>query len=101
MYDPQVTESQMWLDLTDYGSIPAEPIKPHFTVCKSALEACANAEAIVICTEWDEFKTLPWEEIYKNCPRPAFVFDGRLMLDRKALQKIGFSVVTIGTGDRV
>ena len=91
----------MWLDLTDYGSIPAEPIKPHFTVCKSALEACANAEAIVICTEWDEFKTLPWEEIYKNCPRPAFVFDGRLMLDRKALQKIGFSVVTIGTGDRV
>lgn len=101
VYDPQVTESQMWLDLTDYGSIPAEPIKPHFTVCKSALEACANAEAIVICTEWDEFKTLPWEEIYKNCPRPAFVFDGRLMLDRKALQKIGFSVVTIGTGDRV
>ncbi|EIW71353.1 UDPglucose 6-dehydrogenase [Tremella mesenterica] len=101
VYDPQVTESQIWLDLTDYGAIPAEPIKPHMTICESALEACHNAEAIVICTEWDEFKTLDWAKIYANCPRPAFVFDGRLMLDRKALQKIGFSVVTIGTGDRV
>jgi len=101
VYDPQVTESQIWLDLTDYGSIPAEPIKPHMTICKSAMEACKDAEAIVICTEWDEFKTLDWKEIYANCPRPAFVFDGRLMLDRKAIQDIGFTIVTIGTGDRV
>ncbi|ORY34590.1 UDP-glucose dehydrogenase [Naematelia encephala] len=100
LYDPQVTESQIWLDLTNYGEVPAEPIKPHVTICESAEEACKGAEAIVVCTEWDEFKTLDWEKIYKNCPRPAFVFDGRLMLDRKALQKIGFSVVTIGSGDR-
>jgi UDPglucose 6-dehydrogenase len=39
--------------------------------------------------------------VYDNCPRPAFVFDGRLMLDRKQLQNIGFTVKTIGTGDRV
>jgi len=44
-----------------YGDIPAEPIKPHVTFCKSAMEACKNAEAIVVCTEWDEFKTLDWE----------------------------------------
>ena len=100
-YDPQVTESQIWLDLTDYGAVPAEPIKQHFSICKTAEEACANAEAIVICTEWDEFKELDWEAIYAKCPRPAFVFDGRLMLDRKKLQKIGFTVITIGTGDRL
>lgn len=39
--------------------------------------------------------------VYANCPRPAFVFDGRLMLDRKKLKDIGFTVITIGTGDRV
>ena len=39
--------------------------------------------------------------VYDNCPRPAFIFDGRLMLDRKQLQQIGFTVKTIGTGDRV
>lgn len=101
IYDPQVTEEQIWLDLTDYGSIPAEPIKPHVSIQKSAEEACKGAEAIVICTEWDEFKTLDWQKIYDNCPRPAFVFDGRLMLDRAKLQQIGFKVITIGTGDRV
>ncbi|KAL1412603.1 UDP-glucose 6-dehydrogenase 5 [Vanrija albida] len=99
LYDPQVTEEQIWLDLTDYGAIPAEPIKPHVSIQKSAEEACKGAEAIVVCTEWDEFKNLDWEKIYENCPRPAFVFDGRLMLDRKKLQSIGFRVVTIGTAD--
>ncbi|WVR07908.1 hypothetical protein IAU60_004951 [Kwoniella sp. DSM 27419] len=101
VYDPQVTESQIWLDLTDYGSIPAEPIKEHVKICKSAEEACKDAEAIVVCTEWDEFKTLDWKKLYAACPRPAFVFDGRLMLDRKELTDIGFKVVTIGTGDRL
>ncbi|WVF68339.1 hypothetical protein IAT40_003104 [Kwoniella sp. CBS 6097] len=101
VYDPQVTQDQIWLDLTNYGDIPADPIKEHLTICQSAEEACANAEAIVVCTEWDEFKQLDWKKIYAKCPRPAFVFDGRLMLDRKELTDIGFQVITIGTGDRV
>ncbi|CAK9782954.1 UDP-glucose dehydrogenase [Cutaneotrichosporon oleaginosum] len=99
IYDPKVTEEQIWLDLTDEGTKSAEPIKPHISIQKSAEEACKDAEAIVVCTEWDEFKTLDWQKIYDNCPRPAFIFDGRLMLDRAALQKIGFKVTTIGTGD--
>lgn len=101
LYDPKVTEEQMWLDLTDYGAIPAEPIKENIRIVHDAIEACAGAEAIVVCTEWDEFKTLDWKKIYDNCPRPAFVFDGRLMLDRAELTSIGFKVITIGTGDRV
>jgi UDPglucose 6-dehydrogenase len=99
IYDPQVEESQIWYDLTNEGQEDAEPIKKAVTISKSALEACKDAEAIVICTEWDEFKTLDWQVIYDNCPRPAFVFDGRIMLNRAELQKIGFKVVTIGSGD--
>lgn len=71
------------------------------TFCESAIEACKGAEAVVVATEWDEFKNLDWAEVYKNMSRPAFVFDGRLILDRKALQAIGFKVVTIGTGERL
>ena len=37
-------------------------VEKHLKIHKSALEACKNAEAIVICTEWDEFKTLDWQE---------------------------------------
>nr|ODN86738.1 UDPglucose 6-dehydrogenase [Cryptococcus depauperatus CBS 7841] len=99
VYDPQVSESQIWLDLHDSGTFPIEPIKEHFTICKSVEEATNNAEAIVIVTEWDEFKHLDWKKIYSNCPRPAFIFDGRLILDRRELTDIGFKVITIGSGE--
>jgi hypothetical protein len=44
VYDPEVQESQIMLDLTDYGSKPAEPIKKAVTVCQSAMEACSGAD---------------------------------------------------------
>lgn len=69
------------------------------TIAESAMEACIGAEGIVIATEWDEFKDLDWEKIYASMHKPAFVFDGRLILDQKKLEKIGFKVKTIGRGD--
>ena len=69
------------------------------TVCQSAMEACVGAEGIVVATEWDEFKELDWEKIYQSMHKPAFVFDGRLILDQKRLEKIGFKVKTIGRGE--
>jgi UDPglucose 6-dehydrogenase len=44
VYDPEVQEAQIMLDLTDYGSKPAEPIKKAVTVCQSAIEACTGAD---------------------------------------------------------
>jgi UDPglucose 6-dehydrogenase len=41
-------------------------MKPHVKVSLSAEEACKDAEAIVICTEWDEFKELDWEKSESN-----------------------------------
>ena len=37
-------------------------MKPHVRIAESAEDACKDAEAIVICTEWDEFKELDWEK---------------------------------------
>ena len=65
-------------------------------ICDNAYEACKGADAIVICTEWDEFKVLDYESIYKVMRKPSFIFDGRLILDRNQLQSIGFQVETIG-----
>jgi UDPglucose 6-dehydrogenase len=98
IYDPEVTESTIMLDLTNYGEIPAESVQKNVKVANSALDACLGANAVVIATEWDEFKTLDWQKIYDSMDKPAFVFDGRLILDREALIKIGFKVTTIGTG---
>jgi UDPglucose 6-dehydrogenase len=56
-----------------------------------------GAHAIAILTEWDEFKTYDWKRIYTNMQKPAFVFDGRNVLDRQKLEKIGFVYKGIGS----
>ena len=63
----------------------------------SAEEACKNADAVVIATEWKEFLSLDWESIYASMNKPAFVFDGRLIVDANKLRDIGFRVCVIGS----
>lgn len=47
---------------------------------KSADEAINDTHAILILTEWDEFKTLPYAEYYSKMHKPAYIFDGRSIL---------------------
>ena len=62
----------------------------------SAYEAAAGSHAIAVLTEWDEFKTLDYERLYKSMEKPAFIFDGRNILDHDAIRKVGFEVYAIG-----
>jgi len=102
IYDPQVEDAQIWIDLTEaIPDTPLETIKKQVTISASAIEACKNAEAVVIATEWKEFREIDWEVVYKGMNKPAFVFDGRLIIDAEKLRKIGFKVKTIGRGERV
>lgn len=54
IYDPQVKADQIWKELVDDGGDLAD-LMHHVTVCKTAYNACADADAVVIVTEWDEF----------------------------------------------
>ena len=49
-------------------------------------------------TEWDLYKSLDYQRIYDAMEKPAFLFDGRNMLDHTALHNIGFEVYSIGKG---
>lgn len=59
-------------------------------------EACKGAHAICVLTEWDEFKLYDYKKIYDSMVKPAFVFDGRNILDHQALRDIGFIVYGLG-----
>jgi UDPglucose 6-dehydrogenase len=59
-------------------------------------KAAEGAYAVALVTEWEAFKTLDYERIYKSMKKPAFVFDGRNILDHKKLYEIGFNVYPIG-----
>ncbi|KAF5364533.1 hypothetical protein D9757_011333 [Collybiopsis confluens] len=100
LYDPQVEESQIWQDLAEASpELPLETIQKQVKICSSSMEACKGAEAVVIATEWKEFNDIDWEGVYNSMNKPAFVFDGRLLVDAAKLTKIGFKVVTIGRGE--
>jgi len=100
VYDPQVEESLMKADLLDAytgtSQVTAEAVEKQLKVSKSATEACTGSHAIAVLTEWDEFKTLDYKAIFDSMVKPAFVFDGRNILDHAHLREIGFIVYSLG-----
>jgi UDPglucose 6-dehydrogenase len=58
--------------------------------------AAKDAHAIAILTEWPQYTELDYEKIYRSMVKPAFIFDGRNLLDHKRLYDIGFNVYPIG-----
>jgi len=102
VYDPKVSLARMRMDLktlweyrgeteTDINGMLA---KLHGV--DSAEAACTKAHALAVITEWDVFQTQDFETIYTHMEKPAFVFDGRKILDYNQLQSIGFTVYEIG-----
>lgn len=121
IYDPKVPHEQIWRDLVNDPSRPSP--SPYLgsggvlldssldasiaslkssgrvTLPSSALEACREAEAVVIATPWDQFRTLDWQAVFAQMQKPAFVFDGHSgFLDVGRLEKIGFKVQAVGRG---
>ena len=47
-------------------------------------------------TGWDEYRTLDYRRMLASMPRPAFIFDGRNILDHLKLFEMGFNVYPIG-----
>ena len=97
VYDPKVGVLQIQSDL-NYLATRSEAANANgLHVATDVYEACNNAHAIAVLTEWDEFKTYDWQKIYANMLKPAFIFDGRNLLDKTALEKIGFIYQAIGS----
>lgn len=96
VYDPKVREEQIFSDLDYLGSRSGDANRQAVTVVGSALEACKDAHAIAVLTEWDEFKDLDWKKVYAQMLKPAFLFDGRRLLEPKTKKEIGFEFYAIG-----
>ena len=91
VYDPKVPAEQIKTDVLGKGAENAR-----LSIATSAEEAAKGAHVLAIVTEWDEFKTLNFAKLYASMPKPAYVFDGRNILDLAALREIGFTAFGIG-----
>jgi len=104
IYDPQVPEKQIRSELEtcfqDTNGRLSEThkklIETNVSVVKDVYLSAQEAHAIAVLTEWDEFKTIDCGRVYEEMRRPAFVFDGRNVLERNAWLNLGFEVHSIG-----
>ncbi len=65
--------------------------------CKDAATAAQDCDCLLILTEWKEFKQLNFKKI-KGLMRQAIIFDGRNILDKTAVESLGFEYFGIGRG---
>lgn len=97
VYDPKVEKETIYRDLNYLGTRAEEDNSKGVNVFSDPYEACKNAHAIAVLTEWDEFKDYDWQKIYDNMKKPAFIFDGRNVLNVDKVIKIGFVFNGIGS----
>ncbi|QOG03763.1 UDP-glucose 6-dehydrogenase [Flavobacterium sp. MDT1-60] len=97
VYDPKVSRAKMLSDLDYLETRTSGENNSSLATFDSAYDACKGAHAIAILTEWDEFTTYDWQKIYDSMHKPAFLFDGRNILDAKELESIGFIYKGIGS----
>lgn len=102
VWDPKVKRDNMWGEL-DYtcGMNPKNTPRLEESVITATdpYEAAKGAHGICVLTEWDEFKDYDYQKIYDNMEKPAFLFDGRNLLNHTELREIGFEVYSIGKPD--
>jgi UDPglucose 6-dehydrogenase len=103
IYDPKVEAQHVHYELSaakfswDHPRVYSSASRlTSVTVVKDPYEACKDAHAICVLTEWDEFKKLDFKQIYSTMTKPAFVFDGRNILDHAGLREQGFIVYALG-----
>ncbi len=99
IYDPKVSPEEIRrnFDQQDWSAGPADD-GPGVTIADNPYEAAEGAHAVLILTEWDEFRELDYKRIRKGMHQPAFLFDGRNIMDLANLRKIGFEAFGIGKG---
>jgi UDPglucose 6-dehydrogenase len=90
LYDPEAMPNARQV----YAEAPGRVV-----YCGSAYEAARGAHAVLIATEWDEFRTLNWKEVHGSMEVPVVV-DGRNILDPSVMEEAGFEYFSMGRGSR-
>ena len=100
VYDPKVAEERIYADLDYLKTREPSENRELLEVKKNPYDVCSDSHGIAILTEWDEFVDYDWKRIYNSMKKPAFVFDGRGIMDKNNLEKIGFVYYKIGSGEQ-
>lgn len=87
-YDPEATEE---------AKVALRDVDGRVGYCRKSYEACEGADALVLVTEWNEFREPDFEKVKKLLREPV-VFDGRNIYNPEMLRTLGFTYYGIGRG---
>ncbi len=93
IYDPKVNKDQVDFDISYLNE---NYDKSLIKFIQDPLSNISNYNLIAIMTEWDEFKDYNWQYIYSKIKKPAFIFDGRNILNMEKIKKLGFNYTGLG-----
>ena len=97
IYDPKVNKRQIEKDLGIKSVELFEDKEKEIWINSESLDqAIQDSHAIIILTEWSEFKEIKWENFFKKMSRPAWIFDTRSIVNVELMKKAGFNVWQIG-----
>lgn len=96
VYDPKVKAERVYADLDYLNTRGEDENRKLVKVVRDPYEAMQGAHAVAVLTEWDEFKAYDWQRVYDYMKKPAFLFDGRNILDRNKVKALGFEFEAIG-----
>ncbi|NIQ03550.1 MAG: nucleotide sugar dehydrogenase, partial [Nitrospinaceae bacterium] len=91
--------AQLWITdphALENAKADLEGVDGQVTYEPDPYKAAEGAHTIALITEWEEYRNLDYERIFKSMEKPAFLFDGRNHLDHEALFQIGFNVYPVG-----
>ena len=100
IYDPKVNKGQIESDLgiPELSQNIDDPNIGGWEYSKSIIDSAKNSDAIIVITEWDEFKNIDWKLISKEMRSPAWLFDTRSICDIDNAENNGINVWRIGAG---
>ena len=102
IYDPKVSSEQIEevLGSNNQKTVNSESFLYEGTWenAKNVFDAAEGSDAILILTEWDQFKNLEWQELAKLLRKPSWVFDTRSVIDVEYVKSQGINVWRVGLG---
>ena len=96
IYDPKVSSNQISNDLDSIMTNKSKDKFGSWQIGLSVSQVSQNADAIVVITEWDEFRNINWKSIAIEMRKPCWVFDCRNIVDKKEAKSNGINVWEIG-----
>ena len=93
IYDPKVNDKKIKSDLQNV--ITKQNYK-NISTSDCVYEVANNSDAIIVLTDWDEFKNIDWDNINKKMRSPAWIFDCRNILNKSDIAKTNLNLWQLG-----